>query len=78
MGIYGLDSYVSKNFQEWSRVVLDGKHVVVNGKGVCGHISANMDTDNSTGLDLDLTACIKSKFQLLLNHNNIYSSFNYF
>ena len=69
MGIYGLDSYVSKNFQGWSRVVLDGKHVVVNGNGVCGHISANMVTDNSTGVALDLAACIKSKFQLLLNHN---------
>ena len=43
--------------------------MVVNGNGVCGHISANMDTDNSTGLDLDLAACIKSNFQLLLNHN---------
>ena len=71
MGIYGLDSYVSKNFQGWSRVVLDGKHVVVNGNGVCGHISANMrmDTDNSTEVDLDLAACIKSKFQDLLTHN---------
>ena len=69
MGIYGLDYYVSNNFQGWSRVVLDGKHVVVNGNGVCRHISANMDTDNSTGVALDLAACIKSKFQLLLGHN---------
>ena len=29
------------------------ENVVVNGNGVYGHISANMDTDNSTGVALD-------------------------
>ena len=64
MGVQGITTYVSRNFKGWSRVVLDGKHVVVHGNGLRYYIFAK---DTST--DVDLYSRIKSEFQNLLCHD---------
>ena len=64
MGVKGITKHVSINFKGWSRVVLDGKHVVVHGNGLRYYIFAR---DTST--DVDLYSRIKSEFQNLLCHN---------
>ena len=61
MGVQGITKYVSRNFKGWSRVVLDGKHVVVHGNGLRYYIFASTD--------VDLYSRIKSEFQNLLCHD---------
>ena len=64
MGVKGITTYVSRNFKGWSRVVLDGKHVVVHGNGLRYYIFAK-----DTSADVDLYSRIKSEFQNLLCHD---------
>ena len=55
MGVQGITKYLSRNFKGWSRVVLDGKHVVLHGNGFRYYIFAK-----DTGTDVDLYSRIKN------------------